>query len=93
MRAFTILLLALFTGIAVEAGIDHAPNCHNFPNRKLGHTIANCRNATHNFVPGDTRVVGVHPLVAGLVNVGVANPAVKNVDLDILVADLTALNG
>ena len=65
---------------AVAAGIDHAADRGEIAGLELRHVAANLHDAADDFMAGDHGIDGVPPFVAGLVQVGVADAAVEDLD-------------
>ena len=75
------------------AAVDHAPDTGQVADLELRHIGAHRRHAADNLMARHRWVQGVVPLVAHGVQVGVADAAVKNVDLDIFGPRRAALEG
>ena len=72
------LLQALAALIAVLAGIDHAPDRDRVADLVAGDVDADLGHAADDLVAGNYRVDAPTPIIAGLVEVGVADAAVEN---------------
>src|SRR5690554_46748 len=81
---FTVLFQPFMAGIAVLAGIDHTAHAHQITDFELADLISNCRNPPDNLMARNHRINGIAPLVAGRMQVRVADTAVHDFDLDIL---------
>ncbi|MNH15731.1 hypothetical protein D3C79_753500 [compost metagenome] len=93
-RAFqAVLLQVLGTGLAVAAGIDHAANADQVTDLVRRYLLAHRSDAADDLVPGHQRVHGNAPLIAGLMDVGVANATVEDLDGDIVRARAATLEG
>ena len=85
--------LAFGTG---AVGVDQAAYGGEVTGLEFGNGGADLGYAADDFVSRDARVDGGHdfaPLIAGLVEVGVADATEKNLDLDIVAGGIAALNG
>ena len=61
------------------------PTATTSPNGELGsRCLPIAVTLPNDFVAGDTRIVRVHPLIARLMDIGMADAAIKNIDLDII---------
>ena len=75
------VLEALLTARAGAAGIDHAADRSEIAFFKLGHLAADGGDAADDLVAGHAGVNGVVPLVAGLVDIRMADAAEEDLDL------------
>lgn len=87
-----VLLEVAFTAWTTAAGVDHATDCHKVANFKIFHLFARCCNEAYNFVAGNKGIKSVLPLVARGMNVGMADPAIKNLDLNIVRPKISSIN-
>lgn len=92
LAVLAILLQARVAGRAMMATVDQAADADRVADLELGHRTADGRNVADDFVPGHAGVQRVGPLVAGLVQVGMADAAVGDVDLDVVRPRLAANN-
>ena len=81
-----VLLQSLLTLGAGAAGIDHASNPHLIANLVFCDATAHRGNDSGDLVARDHGEDGATPLIAGLVNIGVADPAKLDVDGNIVLA-------
>ena len=65
---------------AGAARIDHAAHADQIADLVLGDLVANSRDLADDFVARHQRVSGEAPVIARLVDVGVANAAVQHFD-------------
>lgn len=89
--ALAHVLVVLSAVLAVTAGANKAADADVVADLELLHRGTGLLDASHELVPGDLRKGGEAPLVAGLVDVGVAKTAVKDFHEDLIfkrVADL-----
>jgi len=83
---------------AVRAGsirVDHAAHRGKIPGLVLGNRRANLGHAADDLMTGDDRVIRGHelaPLVAHRMEIGVADAAEQNFDLNVTVSWLTTLD-
>ncbi|MNN46846.1 hypothetical protein D3C81_1612450 [compost metagenome] len=87
------MLQVLGTGFAVAAGIDHATDAHQVADLVRRHLGTYGGDPADDLVTGHQRVHGNAPLVACLMDVGVAHAAVEDVDGDVIRARAAALEG
>ena len=78
------LLQALAALIALLAGIDHAADRDRVADLVAGDFVADLGHAADDLVAGNHRVDAPSPIVAGLVEVGVADAAVEHLHDDIV---------
>ena len=81
---FAILLLAICTGWAMTATINHAPNTSEIAYLKSRNLIANSSDATDNLMTGYRRINRVFPFVARGMQVRMTDAAIQNVYLNIV---------
>ncbi|VVO45046.1 hypothetical protein PS726_06512 [Pseudomonas fluorescens] len=67
-------------GFAAAARVDHAANTDQVADFVLGDIRTDGSNFAYDFVAGHQRVNGNAPLVASLMDVGMADAAVENLD-------------
>src|SRR5262249_53655493 len=80
---------------ACAVRIDYATNRTQIADLKLRNARPNFRNASHGFGAGNTGIHGRHrfaPLVAGRMQIGVANAAEKNLELHVLLGRITTVD-
>ena len=80
---FAIIFEAFLAGAAVVAGIDHAADADEIADLMTGDIWTNCGDAADDFMTGHAGIYGVFPFVFDLVDVGVADAAVENIDGDV----------
>ena len=83
-----VLLFASFTAVADATGIDHTADGGEVADLELRDFSADGLYGSDNLVAGNHGVNGVVPLVAGLMDVGVANAAEVYGDVDVFGAGL-----
>src|SRR5690606_38721088 len=86
-----VLLQALATGGAIAATVDQATDDGEVIDLETADRRADGHDATDDLVAGNGWIEGVVPLVAGGVQVGVADAAVEDFDLDVTLAQRAAL--
>jgi hypothetical protein len=86
-----ILLQPLMAGGAAPAAIDEAADANQIANLEFGNLVSYSGHAAHDFVSGNKGILGVAPFVAGHVDVGVADAAIKDADHNIAGTRLAAL--
>ena len=87
------LLEVALAGVAVAAGVDHAADADQVAGLELRHLAPTARHAAHDLVARDHGEDGAAPLVARLVDVGVADAAEEDVDQHVVRARVAALDG
>ena len=85
------LLLALLAVLALAARVHKAPNAHKVSNLVLRHLSSNGLHAANNLVSGHHWVHRGAPLAAGAVDVAVANPGVRDLDVHVVRVGVAAL--
>src|SRR5690606_36709033 len=93
-----ILLVAVMTGRAFEAGIDEAADAHKIAELVLRHLWANRAHPADNLVARHERIFRAAPFVAGRMDVAMADAAMGDVDenvvgLQVAPGDLERLQG
>ncbi|KAG1260497.1 hypothetical protein G6F65_015042 [Rhizopus arrhizus] len=83
---FAVLLQVQAAGLAVQAGIHHAAHAGVVARLELGDVLAHLGDAADDFVAGHHRIDGVAPIAARLMQIGMADAAVEDVDQHIVVA-------
>ena len=84
-QAFGAILLQAFPTLrASMAGIDKGADSNSVTSLKPGYFVTHGVYHTGDFVPRNHWKYGAAPLVASLMDVGVTDPAVLNVDGDIV---------
>lgn len=73
------------------AGIDETANTHMLPRLELRDFTANCGNYSGDFMSGHHRENSGTPLVAGLMNIGMADAAKSDIDSNIVFSDGTPI--
>ncbi len=84
------VLFAVVAGRALAAGVDDHADGGNVARLELVDGAAGGADAAHDFVAGHQRIDRLAPLVAGHVQVGVADAAVENLDDDFSGAGIAA---
>ena len=87
------LLLACLAVLALTAGVDEAADTHPVADLVLADLVADLRDGAGDLVAGDHREVAAAPLVTGLVDVGVADAGVGDVDDDVVRLRVAARDG
>ena len=77
---FAVLLVAFPARRAVTAGVDHTTHAHQIAGGNLGNVGARFDYPAHHLVAGHAGVNRVLPVVANLVQIGVANATVEHLD-------------
>ena len=92
-EAIEAVLLAIGEAIVADAArCNHAADAADVTDLEFGDFVADRRDATDDFVAGDHRIGLLPPLLADMVDVGVADPGIKNLDQDIARTDRAALD-
>ncbi len=81
---FAVLFPALSAGVAVAARLDHAAHADRVAGLEARDLGADLQHAAHDFVAGHHRIPRAAPVVADVVHVGVADPAVQDLDDDVV---------
>jgi hypothetical protein len=77
---FAVLLQIFLTGRAVLARVDHAAHADHSSDLKFGDIGTNLGDFSDDFVTGHEGVQATAPLVAGLMDIGVANATIQDFD-------------
>jgi hypothetical protein len=88
-----ILLLAFAAGRAAAAGIDEAADADDVAGLPFLHMVADLDHLADNLVARDHGEDRVVPLVLHLMNVGVTDAAIKNVNQNVVRARFAPLDG
>ena len=88
---FAVLLQAPFAGGALLAGIDHAADTDPVPGPEAGDGRAHLDHPADHLVAGHDRVGSPAPVVAGGVQIRVADPAVQDLDHHVVGPRVAAL--
>ena len=80
-----VLLDASSARLAALARVNHTADANLVAHLKLGYLGADGGDLADNFVAGDERVNAAAPVVAGTVQVAVADAAINNIDVYIIV--------
>ena len=92
--AFDAILLEVgLAGLTAPAGVDHAADAGEVADLQLADVPADGRDAPDDLVARHHGVDGAAPVVAGLVEVRMAHPAVQDVDGDVVRAGVAPLDG
>ena len=75
------------------AGINETADSDSFTGSESRHGGADLADRSDNLMPRNHRIDGASPLVARHMNVGVADPAVRDLKLDVMRPGITALKG
>ena len=86
-----ILLEPAKARLAAPAGIDHAADPHGVACLELRHLGADASDAADDLMARDHGIDRAAPVVAGVVDVGVADAAIENVDHDVVGARIAPL--
>ena len=79
--------------LAGAAGIDHAADGGYIALSEFRHALSDLNHAAHDFVAGNYGVDGVAPLIACLMQVGMTDPAVEDIDEYIVVGGVAPFDG
>ncbi|HEX8897280.1 MAG TPA: hypothetical protein VF751_01165, partial [Chthoniobacterales bacterium] len=79
--------------LAGSARIDHATDRGETAFAEFFHVAPDFDDAADDLVAGHARILGAAPLAARRMQIGMANAAKKNVDLDIARAGIAAIEG
>ena len=82
-RSFTILFQPVLAGRTCAAGINHTADADEFTHLEFFDIATHGRNAAHDFMSGNARILRACPFAARGVQIGMAHAAVKNVDGDV----------
>src|SRR5436305_827110 len=88
---FAILLKPALAGRTVLARVDHAADADLIARLETGDLRSDAGYAADDFMARHHRVNTVAPVIASLMQIGVADTAVQNVDHDIVRTRLAAL--
>ena len=91
--AFAKLLFARNAGFAGAVGIDEAADADDVADLPFFDMAAELEHLADDFVARNHREDRAAPFVAGLVNIGMADATIKDVDQNIVRAGLAALDG
>ena len=80
-----------FAVIAMTAAVDDATDPDQIAGFVFGHVFSHLHHPADDLVPNDLRIGYRHPFVARVVEIGMANAAEQDIDLDIVIADLASL--
>jgi hypothetical protein len=86
-----VLLFADLAIVALATRVNHAADCGKVTHLELGHVSADVGHDTQDLVAWYHWVLGGTPLVSHLVDVRVAHADVCDLQLDVVIAQLTAL--
>ena len=86
-----VLLQVMMAGLALAARIHHAAHADQIARPEAGDILADAAYAADDLVARHDRVGGAAPVVAGGVQVAVADAGVEDVDDDIVRPGITAL--
>lgn len=92
-RRVAVLFQSVLTGGALPAGVDHAPHTHPFTDAKTCHVISHRRDTSDDLVAGHAGIGGLTPFAADGVNIGMTDAAMRDVDLYVERAAVTAFEG
>ena len=88
--AAAVLLQTVFAGVAFEAGVDHAADADVIALAEARHIQPHGDNAPDDFVSRDHGIDRVAPVVARLMQIGMADAAVEDLDRHIVGARIAA---
>jgi hypothetical protein len=77
--------------VAVLAGVDHAADGHEITHLVALDLVADLGDAADDLMAGDNGVLAPAPVVAGHVQVGVADAAIEDLHSDVVAAQGPAL--
>ena len=83
----------MLAGRAFAAAIDHAANADEVAGLEFPHGATDCAHAADDFMTGDDGIDGAAPVVAGGVQVAVADAGVEDVDNDVIGARRAGAEG
>lgn len=86
------LLVAGFAMRAIQIGSDHAADSGEITDFELRDFVADFFDSADNFMSWHRRIFGVVPFVSGEVDIGMADAAVKDLDLNIEIGHLAPRN-
>jgi hypothetical protein len=69
---------------AFTAGINETTDSGQIARFEFGHMIARLNYAPDDFMPGHHRIDRTAPLITDLMDIGMADAAVQNLDLDVM---------
>lgn len=75
----------------MAAGVHHAYHRDGIAGLKPGYSGANTEHTTDDLVTGHYRIMGIVPVIASLVQVGMTDTALVNIDHHIIAARFTPL--
>jgi hypothetical protein len=82
-----VLFKSLIAGQAVLATINHESDSRDVADFEFGDVIADSGDRADDLVTWNARPERIAPLVASLMDIRMADTAVKDVDLDVMLAD------
>lgn len=80
---FAMLFQVLFTAGAGPAGIDEAAHRRDVADFEMFNFFADGNHFPDDLMPRHAWINGIVPFIPSLVNIGMANPAVQDLDLNI----------
>src|SRR5262249_24884434 len=87
---FAKLLQAVFAAFAFPAGVHQATHAGVVSHLEFADLRSDTGYAAHNLVSWDHRQRAAAPFIPGLMDVGVANAAIVDLDQDVAAAELAA---
>jgi len=87
--AFTVLFFLLAAEVAVAAGIHHHADAHQVARLKTGYRRAGGPHPADNLMARHQRIVADAPFVTRHMQIGMAHPAVQNLNADVLRLHIT----
>ena len=90
--SLAVLLGALLALVTVAARVDEAADTSVVADLELGDVLADSDNNTGDFVSRDHREDSGTPLLAGLMDVGVADASVGSLNVHVVVSNVAALD-
>ena len=82
----------IFAIRALAARVDQTANTHLVPDLKSFHCRSNIRYRTDNFMPRDHGINGIAPFITGLMDIGMADAAISDVNGHIIGAGISTRN-
>jgi hypothetical protein len=82
-----------FTTVADAAGVDKTADAGEVAYLKVFYFVADAADPAYDLMTGDHREDRSAPFVTDLVDIGVADPAIKNIDDDVVFTWFAAFEG
>ena len=87
-----VLLQSFVAGMAMLAAADETTHAHGFADAESGDVGTHRGDVTDDFMARDTGIFGPAPFGSNGVEIGMAHPAVGDLDLDVMVARIAPLD-